>query len=72
MRINEDPQQWVAIFIDYAKRHPKRYQEPFAFRHAGRTSGGVPVYPEMNHHRTNISGWMHQREKSTFHHQLER
>jgi hypothetical protein len=23
--------QWVNIFTDYAKRHPKRYQEPFAF-----------------------------------------
>jgi hypothetical protein len=21
--------QWAAMFIDYAKRHPKRYQEPF-------------------------------------------
>jgi hypothetical protein len=21
--------QWAAMFIDYARRHPKRYQEPF-------------------------------------------
>jgi hypothetical protein len=22
--------QWVAVFVEYTKRHPERYQEPFA------------------------------------------
>lgn len=38
--------QWVNIFTDYAKRHPKRYQEPFAFVMLAALQEAYPCTPK--------------------------